>query len=253
MKSSGKSIQGQLTNILNNQREILSTVKLVRKEVNDLQKEFDKRKEESHEPISVPNRIRTAVKEYFASGEDIELKWDYQKRYYDEVNAEMTEFIKRKVKGVAPDVSNEVLDAAVKRYFTSKKEGANRKSKNKDTLHKQRQATYERKKEKVRRRLLSTEKKTNWPQEKREAVSKLLKSKMSHKLMSSDEEGDDGFITHPYSWESETWRNIKSSLDKTYLKNCPPRSARLLQKRTKGSIKEQDKPDVDEEFNWIFD
>lgn len=37
--------------------------------------------------------------------------------------------------------------AAVKRYFTSKKEAANRKSRNKETLHKQRQATYERKKE----------------------------------------------------------------------------------------------------------
>lgn len=37
--------------------------------------------------------------------------------------------------------------AAVKRYFTSKKEGATRKARNKDVAHKQRQATYERKKE----------------------------------------------------------------------------------------------------------
>ena len=37
--------------------------------------------------------------------------------------------------------------AAVKRYFTSKKEAENRKSNNKDLLHKQKQATYERKKE----------------------------------------------------------------------------------------------------------
>jgi hypothetical protein len=36
--------------------------------------------------------------------------------------------------------------AAVKRYFTSKKEADNRKSKNMDILHKQKQATYERKK-----------------------------------------------------------------------------------------------------------
>lgn len=37
--------------------------------------------------------------------------------------------------------------AAVKRYFTSKKEGATRKAKNKDQLHRQRQASYERKNE----------------------------------------------------------------------------------------------------------
>lgn len=37
--------------------------------------------------------------------------------------------------------------AAVKRYFTSKKEGATRKARNKDVALKQRQATYERKKE----------------------------------------------------------------------------------------------------------
>ena len=35
----------------------------------------------------------------------------------------------------------------MKRYFTSKKEGATRKAKNKDLLHKQRQASYERKNE----------------------------------------------------------------------------------------------------------
>lgn len=88
------------------------------------------------------------------------MKWDYQKRFYDEENCEMTDYIKKGVKGVAPDVANEVLKAAMKRYFTSKKEAANRKSKNKDALHKQRQATYERKKEKVRRRLQAAEKKT---------------------------------------------------------------------------------------------
>lgn len=128
------------------QKEILSTMKVVRNEIRDLKREWEKRKEEAPEIVSVPNRIRNNVKEFYACGEDRELAWDLKKRFNDEANAEMTDFIKKSVKGVAPDVSFEVLDAAVKRYFTSKKEGATRKTKNKDLLHKQRQATYERKK-----------------------------------------------------------------------------------------------------------
>ena len=92
------------------------------------------------------------VKEFFACGEDRELKWDFKKRYAvqnsvnqsyfkvlllkksfhhwlvtefvlytdfvffflprynDETNNEMTDFIKISVKGIVPDVSNEVLD-----------------------------------------------------------------------------------------------------------------------------------------------
>lgn len=194
---------------------------------------------------------KNAVKEYFANGEEIELKWDYKKRFYDEVNSEFTDYIKRSVKGVAPDVTNEVLDTAVKRYFTSKKEAANRKSRNKETLHKQRQATYERKKEKVRRRIQAAEKK-NWTTEKKNMVLGVLKSKDSHKLMSSDEEADEGFISHPYSWESDAWRNIKQSLDKKYQETCSSRSRRLLQKRQIGSVREQEKPKLKEEFSWMF-
>lgn len=70
--------------------------------------------------------------------------------------------------------------------------------------------------------------------------------------MSSDEEGADGFISHPYSWESDTWKNVKDSLDKKYLGTCPPRSRRLVQKRTKGSAKEQPTPEFEEEFSWVF-
>lgn len=70
--------------------------------------------------------------------------------------------------------------------------------------------------------------------------------------MSSDEEGADGFISHPYSWESDTWKNVKDSLDKKYLETCPPRSRRLVQKRTKGSAKEQPTPEFEEEFSSVF-
>lgn len=69
--------------------------------------------------------------------------------------------------------------------------------------------------QKVRRRIQAAEKK-NWTTEKKNMVLGVLKSKDSHKLMSSDEEADEGFISHPYSWESDAWRNIKQSLDKKY-------------------------------------
>lgn len=60
--------------------------------------------------------------------------------------------------------------------------------------------------------------------------------------MSSDEEADEGFLMHPYAWESDAFKNIKDSLDsldKTYLDICPARSKRLLQKRTRDSVKQQ--------------
>lgn len=252
-KSSGKNqgLHGHIKEILQNQREILSHLGVLTKELKGLRTDIDNKRDEVKEPVSVPNRIRNAVKEYFANGEEIELKWDYKKRFYDEVNSEFTDYIKRSVKGVAPDVTNEVLDTAVKRYFTSKKEAANRKSRNKETLHKQRQATYERKKEKVRRRIQAAEKK-NWTTEKKNMVLGVLKSKDSHKLMSSDEEADEGFISHPYSWESDAWRNIKQSLDKKYQETCSSRSRRLLQKRQIGSVREQEKPKLKEEFSWMF-
>lgn len=40
------------------QKELLSTMKVIRNEVRDLKREFEKRKEETQEVISVPNRIR---------------------------------------------------------------------------------------------------------------------------------------------------------------------------------------------------
>lgn len=88
--------------------------------------------------------------------------------------------------------------------------------------------------------------------EKKKMVTQLLLSKSAHNLMSSDEEADEWFISHPYSWESDAWRTIKDSLDKKFLEICPSRSRRLLQKRTGGSLKEQEKPDIEEQFNWIF-
>lgn len=99
---------------------------------------------------------------------------------------------------------------------------------------------------------MALEKKTNWNKDKRAKVKSLLESKGAKKLMSSDEEGNDGFISHPYSLESDTWRQIKDSLDAKYIEICPPRSRRLLQKRTRGSVKEQEKPNLGEEVSWVM-
>lgn len=105
--------------------------------------------------------------------------------------------------------------------------------------------------QKLRRRLSALDKKTKWSKDKKELVRGLLSSKSAHKYMSSDEEGDDGFISHPFSWESESFRSVKDSLDKMFLETCPVRSKRLLSKRTRGSLKEEEPPTLPEQFMWI--
>lgn len=44
--------------------------------------------------------------------------------------------------------------------------------------------------------------------------------------MSSDEELEDGFITHPRSWQRETFAKLKSKLDTVYLATCSNKSRR---------------------------
>lgn len=43
------------------QKEILSTMKVVRNKIRDLKREWEKRKEEAPEIVSVPNRIRVRI------------------------------------------------------------------------------------------------------------------------------------------------------------------------------------------------
>ncbi|KAK3107160.1 hypothetical protein FSP39_008342, partial [Pinctada imbricata] len=147
---------------------------------------------------------------------------------------------------------NNFFSAAMKRYFTSKKEAANRVAKNRQESHKKRQATYERKKEKARRRLQAVEKKTKWSEEKRGKVKKFLKNKNIVKYTSSDEEADDGFLSHPFSWESDELKKIKEALDKKYLQICPARSKRMLLRRTKGSVRDREAPEVEDDLRWIL-
>ena len=62
----------------------------------------------------------------------------------------------------------------------------------------------------------------------------LLKNKDFLKYVSSDEELEDSFVSHLFSWESDELSKIKSSLDKKYSETCPLRSRRLLVTRTRG-------------------
>lgn len=39
-------------------------------------------------------------------------------RFYDEENCELTDYIKKSVKGVAPDVANEVLESKLSLIFS---------------------------------------------------------------------------------------------------------------------------------------
>lgn len=49
--------------------------------------------------------------------------------------------------------------------------------------------------------------------------------------MSSDEECDDGFITHPPFWQNDTFARLKTKLDTVYLK--------YALRKVKGSYKKE--------------
>ncbi|XP_062616613.1 uncharacterized protein LOC134278320 [Saccostrea cucullata] len=250
--SNSSGMKTQISQILANQNEILQQLAIIKKDIREVKAEIEKKKQETNEPVHVPARIRSAVKDSYLNGQQTNLKWNCNKRFMDEENSEMTDFIRKSVQGIAPDESVDVINAAIKRYFTSQKEADNRQKKNKTDLHKKRQATYERKKEKLKRRVLAIEKKTGWSQEKKVKVKSFLQLPNAYKFMSSDEEGDDGFVSHSYSWESEELKKIKESLDKKYLDTCPPRSKRLLSKRSRGSIRQQDPPKLASDHDWVL-
>lgn len=49
----------------------------------------------------------------------------------------------------------------------------------------------------------------DWTEKKRTSVRKFLNTKQAYTYISSDEEGVDGFLSHSYSWESDTWKHVK--------------------------------------------
>lgn len=72
--------------------------------------------------------------------------------------------------------------------------------------------------------------------------------------MSSDEECEDGFITHPPSWQSDTctFARLKTKLDTVYLEICSKKRKRLLQKITVGSANVKALPNYPEECSWMI-
>lgn len=53
----------QIQQILANQNEIIQQLNTVKKDVKEIKGEMEKRKLETNEPIQVPNRIKSAVKD----------------------------------------------------------------------------------------------------------------------------------------------------------------------------------------------
>lgn len=41
------------------------------------------------------------------------------------------------------------------------------------------------------------------------SVRTFLNTKQAYTYISSDEEGVDGFLSHSYSWEGDTWKHVK--------------------------------------------
>lgn len=80
----------------------------------------------------------------------------------------------------------------------------------------------------------------------------LIKKILKVDFRSSDEECDDGFITHPPSWQSDTFARLKTKLDTVYLEKCSKKSKRLLQKRTVGSANVKALPNYPEECSWMI-
>ncbi|KAL3855329.1 hypothetical protein ACJMK2_014545 [Sinanodonta woodiana] len=94
-----------------------------------------------------------------------------------------------------------------------------------------------------------------WTKKKRGVWKKKAKVRkvLDKVYMSSDEEGaDGGLVSHPPSWESDTFQKVKEILDSKYLDICSTRSKRILLKRSRGVKKNKDTSDVPEDSKWII-
>lgn len=123
------------------------------------------------------------------------------------------------VKGWNTNAQEKVIQSALKRYYTTKRQEAVLQQKDKLQDQKRKRVLYERKKEKAKRRSAALDELSSkgWKNEETRAqIKKILKVD----FMSSDEECDDGFITHPPSWQSDTFARLKSKLDTVYLEIC---------------------------------
>ncbi|CAG2189857.1 unnamed protein product [Mytilus edulis] len=104
---------------------------------------------------------------------------------------------------------------ALNRYFLTKKQENTAIHKDKLETEKRKRASYERKKEKAKRRITALEKMEIG------AVKKAkIRPSLENKYMSSDEECSDGFITHQPSWQSDKFAEYKRKLDSKFLDIC---------------------------------
>nr|XP_022291796.1 uncharacterized protein LOC111103079 isoform X2 [Crassostrea virginica] len=81
----------------------MEQLSIVKRDVKGIKEEIEKKKQETSEPIQIPNRIRSAVKDAFINGQQISLSWNCSKGFMDEENLEMTDFIRKSIQGIAPD------------------------------------------------------------------------------------------------------------------------------------------------------
>ncbi|XP_063444096.1 uncharacterized protein LOC134724780 [Mytilus trossulus] len=203
----------------------------------------------SKENLVVPIGVKNAVKQGYKDGEEKGLSWRFEgKRVSDAVNKDMTSHIVTFVKGWNPAYNDiTVLNCAMARYFLTKKQQQSAISKNKYEGEKRKRALYERKKEKAKRRLIALEK-YDIGADKKAKITEALKPT----YMSSDEEGQEGFITHQPSWQSSKFKEYKAKLDGAYLDICSTKSRRLLQSRVIGDVNIKDTPDVGVTLKWMI-
>lgn len=60
-KEKNQGLHGHIKEILQNQREILSHLGVLTKELKGLRTDIDNKRDEVKEPVSVPNRIRVGI------------------------------------------------------------------------------------------------------------------------------------------------------------------------------------------------
>ncbi|XP_013392242.1 uncharacterized protein LOC106160245 [Lingula anatina] len=194
-----------------------------------------------------------AVRDGYGDGLKRGLKWTFdQQKPHDAENHPMTEHIITFVRGWAgnAEASEEVVKCAIKRYFITKKQEDGLKKQNQLEVQRQKRVKYERKKEKAKRRMKALQilSAQGWQSEVRRAQ---IRSAIEIKYTSSDEECDDGFITHPPSWQSDKFAQVKRALDRCFVDNCSHKSRRLLQNRKIGAVHVKSAPNCPEDVSWI--
>ncbi|CAC5426197.1 unnamed protein product [Mytilus coruscus] len=158
----------------------------------------------------------------------------------------LKEFHQSKKRNVHNKARTKSASDALNIYFLTKKQENTAINKDKLETEKRKRASYERKKEKAKRRITVLE---------RMEISAVKKAKirpaLENKYMSSEEECADGFVTHQPSWQSEKFAEYKRKLDSKFLDICSTKSRRLLSKRTIGSASEKETPDIKDETHGL--